>query len=87
MPQELPPLKVRLEQIKKSQTLCGQAIAIVAKSPIADGLDAWVWLKNLQANMAREIEILKKEIKEPSANKGPGADSVPSETVDTVAAE
>lgn len=94
MPQETPPLKVRIEQLKKSQTVCGQAIAIVAKSPIADGLDAWVWLKNLQANMAREIEILKAEIKsakeapdepEENPNKGPGNDSVPVETEQTKA--
>lgn len=64
MPQEnMPPLKARIEQLKKSQTLCGQTIGIVAKSPIGDGLDAWVWLKNLQANLARELDVLKAEIK------------------------
>lgn len=66
MPQEkmpAPPLKVRLEQLKKIQINCKQAIAICGKASIADGLDAWAWLKNLEANIANDIEVLRREIK------------------------
>lgn len=89
MPQEkmpAPPLKVRLEQLKKIQINCKQAIAICGKASIADGLDAWAWLKNLEANIANDIEVLRREIKaakempdeEPVSD--PIADSVPCES-------